>query len=283
MKISSPGCLDTVFARRKGDAKARGGAGCRKGRIIELGWTFFLIGVPAVVLAGISKGGFGSGAAFIATPIFALILPPAMAVGIMLPLLMVIDVATLKPYWRRWDGAETRRVLLGAIPGTALGAAFWTVANPDLLRLLIGGIAVGFVVFQLSRRGRPALGAGAEVSARFGVLAGVAAGFTSFVSHAGGPPLAVYLLARGHSKTTYQATTVLVFWIVNIAKAVPYAFLGMFTVQSLTAGLYLVPAALFGTWLGVVAHRAIPERAFFAVTYALLLGAGSKLIFDALT
>ena len=56
----------------------------------------------------------------------------------------------------------------------------------------------------------------------------------------------------------------------------------MFTTQSLLAGLYLVPAALFGAWLGVVAHRAIPERAFFAVTYVLLLATGTKLIFDAL-
>ncbi len=215
-----------------------------------------------------------------ATPILALILPPEMAVGILLPLLMVIDVATLRPYWKRWDAVEALRLLWGAIPGVALGAAFWSFANPDLLRLLIGMIAVGFVLFQLGRRDRVrrTRRAGAVV----GFLAGCVAGFTSFVSHAGGPPVAVYLLSRGLSKTGYQATTVLVFWIVNIAKAVPYAFLGMFTTQSLLAGLYLVPAALFGAWLGVVAHRAIPERAFFAVTYVLLLATGTKLIFDAL-
>ena len=45
---------------------------------------------------------------------------------------------------------------------------------------------------------------------------------------------------------------------------------------------FLVPGALFGAWLGVVAHRAIPERAFSIVTYALLLAAGSKLIADSL-
>ena len=43
-----------------------------------------------------------------------------------------------------------------------------------------------------------------------GVTAGLVAGFTSFVSHAGGPPAAVYLLSRKLDKTAFQATTVIV-------------------------------------------------------------------------
>lgn len=108
------------------------------------------------------------------------------------------------------------------------------------------------------------------------------AGFTSFVSHAGGPPVAVYLLARGHAKTTYQATTVLVFWAVNLAKAAAFAALGLFTAETLAAGLALAPFALLGAALGVRAHRLVPERLFFAITYALLTVAGGKLIWDAL-
>lgn len=244
--------------------------------------TFFALAIPAVIFAGISKGGFGSGAAFAATPILALVLPPEMAVGIMLPLLMLIDVATLKAYWGQWSTRHGMRLIWGSLPGVALGAAFWTAANPDLLKLFIGLIALGFVAFQLGRaRGvipMPRRPAGLGV----GLVAGALAGFTSFISHAGGPPAAIYLLSRGLSKTEYQATTVLVFWIINIAKAVPYAGLGMFTGQSLLAGLYLAPAALLGAWLGVRAHRAIPERAYFAFTYILLTITGAKLVFDAL-
>ena len=71
--------------------------------------------------------------------------------------------------------------------------------------------------------------------------------------------------------------------VVNVAKTIAYAGLGAITVQSVLAGLWLVPAAVLGAWLGVVAHRAIPERGFFLVTYTLLLAAGTKLIFDAVT
>ena len=71
--------------------------------------------------------------------------------------------------------------------------------------------------------------------------------------------------------------------MINAAKAVPYAFLGMFTVESLWAGLTLAPAALIGAWIGVKAHRAIPEVLFFGVTYTLLICTGCKLIFDSLS
>ena len=116
-----------------------------------------------------------------------------------------------------------------------------------------------------------------------GALAGLLAGFTSFVSHAGGPPAAVYLLGQGMTKTAYQATTVLTFWAINIVKFVPYAFLGMFTWETAQANLLLAPFALFGAWVGVRLHRAVPERLFFGLTYVLLLATGTKLIWDGLT
>ena len=112
---------------------------------------------------------------------------------------------------------------------------------------------------------------------------GMLGGFTTFISHAGGPPVAVFLLSRGISKTQYQATTVLLFWVLNIAKFVPYAFLGLFTAQTFLANLVLAPFALIGTWLGVRAHHLVSEKLFFGLTYVLLLLTGSKLIWDGLT
>lgn len=243
---------------------------------------FFALAIPAVTFAGVSKGGFGSGAAFAATPLLALVLEPAEALGLMLPLLMLIDAATLRPYWRQWHAPSARFLILAGLPGVMLGAALYPVMNADVLRVLIGLVALGFVAFQVARmRGwlriapRP-LGRGA------GVFAGLAAGFTSFVSHAGGPPVAIFLLAQGLPKTTFQATTVITFWAINIFKVVPYAFLGIFSAQTLLANAMLAPFALLGAWIGVVAHRRVPERLFFGIAYTLLTVTGSKLIWDAL-
>jgi len=250
---------------------------------MTLDLTFFLLAIPAVIFAGISKSGFGSGAAFIAAPLMALIVDAALAVGLMLPLLMLIDAATLKPYWKQWSWPDARLLILGAAPGVAIGALFWRSADDDVLRIFLGVISLAFVAFQLARAQNLIRIPDRPFPSGVGFFAGVVGGFTSFVSHAGGPPVAVYLLARGMKKTTYQATTVITFWAVNIFKAIPYAILGIFTSQTLIAGLYLAPAALFGAWLGVIAHRVIPERLFFMITYVLLATTGTKLIFDALT
>ncbi|WP_210880204.1 sulfite exporter TauE/SafE family protein [Roseovarius autotrophicus] len=245
-------------------------------------WEFFAAGAFAALFAGVSKGGFGSGAAFAGAAILAIVAPPGVALGIMLPLLMVIDVATLRPYWRQWGNEETWVLVLGGLPGVALGVLFYRIADADLMRVLIGAIAVGFVVWQLAVRAGLVRGASKPLPVGAGLMAGVVAGFTSFVSHAGGPPAAVYLLSRGLSKTGFQATTVSVFFAINISKAVPYGFLGLFTRETLTIALMLAPFALIGAWIGVCTHRIVPERVFFAITYVLLTVTGLKLIADGL-
>lgn len=243
---------------------------------------FLLVGGLAAVFAGISKAGFGSGAGFAATPLLALVLPPEAAVAVMLPVMMLIDVTALRAYRGRWSPPEAWRLILWSVPGVALGAAFWTVADAAMLKLTIGLLALGFVVFQAAGAlGLIGRGRFFASEAAAGAL-GVAAGFVGFVAHAGGPPTAVYLLARGLGKTAYQATTVIFFFVMNLMKAALYSVMGIFTTETLVASLWLMPAALLGAWLGVVAHRAVPERPFFAITYALLIVVGGKLVTDAL-
>ncbi|KIC16990.1 sulfite exporter TauE/SafE family protein [Leisingera sp. ANG-Vp] len=244
---------------------------------------FFVFAIPAVVFAGVSKGGFGSGAAFASASILALVLEPGMALALMLPLLMLIDLATLKPYWGRWNLRASLLLIGGGLPGVALGAWLYSAVNDDAMRVLIGAVSVGFVLWQMRGQLGFSAGAAGRLSDRAGLFAGVAVGFTSFVSHAGGPPAAVYLLSLKLRKTEYQASTVLIFWAVNIAKAVPYAWLGLFTWDTLLLDLVLAPFALLGAWLGVRLHHSIPERWFFALTYVLLTVTGAKLIWDGLT
>lgn len=246
-----------------------------------LSFQVLALAVPAVLFAGISKAGFGSGAAFAGAAILALVVEPAAALGVMLPLLMVIDAAALRPYWKRWDGEAARLLFYGGVPGVALGAAIFAVVPANAIRLLIGAVCLLFVGYRLllSRGWLPARDRSLPRWA--GLLAGVGAGFTSFVSHAGGPVVAIYLLSRETDKTRYQATTVVVFWALNLAKFLPYALLGMFA-GAWGAVALLLPVAMLGTWLGVTAHRLIPERLFFLLTYLLLSVTGARLIWVAL-
>jgi uncharacterized membrane protein YfcA len=120
--------------------------------MIEFSLMFFVVAAPAVLFAGISKGGFGSGAAFASATILALVVEPGLALGIMLPLLMLIDLTTLRPYWKKWSWPDARLMMLGGVPGVVIGVLVYRAVDADAMRLLIGAIALGFVIWHLSLR-----------------------------------------------------------------------------------------------------------------------------------
>jgi uncharacterized membrane protein YfcA len=244
--------------------------------------AFYAAAIPAVLIAAVSKGGFGSGAGFVAAPLLALVMPPAQAIGLLLPLLMLMDVTGLRSYWRKWDWGHARLLMAGAVPGVLIGWWLFRSISSDGVRLLVGLLAVGFVAFQAARSYGYLMPRPGDPGKGPGLFWGMVMGVTSFVSHAGGPPASMYLLAQRLDKTTYQASTVVVFWWVNLIKLPPYVALHMFTAEAVRANLILAPVAVAGVFLGVWAHKVISHALFFRLTYTLLFVTGLKLIWDAL-
>jgi uncharacterized membrane protein YfcA len=105
------------------------------------------VAIPAVILLGLSKGGF-SGVGTIAAPLIATVVPPMQAVGLLMPLLVTRAAVTVWSYWRKWDTRILKVMLPGQIAGIGLA---WLIAAhvPDsAIRLVIGLIAVGFALSQ---------------------------------------------------------------------------------------------------------------------------------------
>ena len=244
----------------------------------------FGLAALGAMLAGISKGGFGGSLGFAGSAILAVVVEPGVALALMLPVLMAIDMAAVRAYWGRWDKPSAGAILTGAVPGLLLGAVLFSVISSDSIRVLIGLVAVGFPLFRIAlARGwiapRPT-----GFDRRKGWVAGAGVGFTSFVAHAGGPPFAVFMLGQGDiDKTRYHATSVIVFWVVNAMKAALYTMLGLFSWQLLGRSAALIPFAMIGTLIGVKAHKLIPERLFFMVAYTALMLTGLKLLWDGLS
>ncbi|MBC8407966.1 MAG: sulfite exporter TauE/SafE family protein [Rhodobacteraceae bacterium] len=247
---------------------------------MDISALFILLLILAVLLAGISKGGFGSGASFICIPILALVIEPTQALGIMLPLLMVMDAVSLKLYWKKWDHNNAKVIILGGLLGVIIAIFFHRVASTNLIQILLGLISIGFVCFEVLKNSFILRISRMTFNNKIGVFIGISAGFTSFISHAGGPPVALFLLSQKMSKTLYQSTTVISFWAINIFKVVPYSFLGFFTWETVKIDILLAPIAIFGTIAGAHVHKIIPESLFFIFTYILLFLAGTKLLYD---
>ena len=250
---------------------------------MEYDFIFFVIAGAAMLFSGFSKAGFGSGASFAGAAVLATVVDPAVALGVTLPLFMLTDVVVLPSYWRKWSWQASKTVIIGGLPGVMGGVWLYKLADADMLRILLGIVSLGFVAWQSLRSLGFFKPRDREYPALAGVFTGVLAGFTSFVSHAGGPPVAVYLLSQGMRKTTYQASTVLIFTLINIFKFVPYAFLGIFTFETLWLDFYLAPFVLIGALLGVKAHFWVPENLCFGLTYIMLTLTGTKLLWDGLT
>ena len=106
------------------------------------------------------------------------------------------------------------------------------------------------------------------------------AGYTSFVAHAGGPPLNVYLLPQQLDKTLYVGTAVVFFALVNYVKLVPYGLLGQFDATNLATSAVLTPLAPIGVLMGVFLHKRVSQELLFQVVYAGLLVTGVKLLWD---
>lgn len=247
------------------------------------GWVFVLSALAAL-LAGISKGGFGGSLGFAGAAILALVVEPGVALALMLPVLMAIDVAAVRAFWGRWDVPSAQAILTGAVPGLLLGAALFFVVPSDAIRVLIGAVAIGFPLFRLALARGWIAPRQTGFDRRKGWLAGLGVGFTSFVAHAGGPPFAVFMLGQGGiDKTRYHATSVMVFWVVNAIKAVIYTLMGLFTLHLVGWSAALVPFALIGAWIGVRLHGVVSERLFFSVAYTALAITGLKLLWDGLT
>jgi uncharacterized membrane protein YfcA len=239
--------------------------------------TFYATAVVAVLIVGVAKGGLGGSIGIVGVPLMSLTIGPVRAAAIMLPILMAMDVFALRTYWGQWDPRNLRYMIPGAVLGTVAGTLTFRFLSADALRILIGGIAAGYALsWLLSGSQRPARSA----SFGRGTFWSTLAGFTSFSVHAGGPPIHVYLLSQRLDKTTFQATTVAFFFLLNWLKLGPYAWLGQLDLSNLTISLVLAPLAPLGIALGAYLHQRIDETWFFRVVYTSLLLIGCKLIHD---
>lgn len=240
---------------------------------------FYAVAVPAVLLMGISKSGFGAGFGALATPLMALAVPVPQAAAIMLPLLAVMDAFGLAALVRQCDRALIRLLLPAGLLGTAIGTLSFGVLSAHGVAALTGGMTLAFLAIRLFF---PPRADAPPPSRPLGFALGAVSGFTSFVAHAGGPPVAFYVLPLRLSPVVFAATMSVFFAAVNASKWLPYAWLGLLDARNLRTSLVLVPLAPVGVWLGVRFVRRVSPVLFYRLFHVGLFCTGAKLLWDGL-
>ena len=241
--------------------------------------AFYAVAVPAAFLVGIGKSGVAGGFGILAVPLIALVMPVPQAAAIVLPLLTVGDLFGLAALIRQRDRALLRVLLPAGLAGTVIGFALFGVLAPKTVSAVLGVMTLLFIA---QRAWSSSATVARKVPRWFTALAGVASGITSFVAHAGGPPISIALLPMRLPPAVFAATTSVFFTVINASKWLPYAWLGLIDATNMLSALALAPCAVLGVWFGVALLRRLPPVWFYRLVSVGLLITGLKLTWDGL-
>jgi len=240
--------------------------------------AFYAVAIPAVLLLGVSKSGFGAGFGSLAVPLMALSVTVPQAAAILMPVLLVMDLLGIAAFRKDFDRALLRFLLPWGLLGIGIGTLTFQLLQPRWVAGIVGVFTLLFLAQRLLFAPRAD---GAPPPRWAGALLTATSGFTSFVAHAGGPPLNAYVIPMRLSPAVFTGTLAFLFFFVNLAKWVPYAWLGLLDLRNMATSLALLPFAPLGVWLGVYIAKRIEPRLFYRLIYAGMLLTGCKLVWDA--
>ena len=240
---------------------------------------FYAVAIPAVLLMGVSKSGFGAGFGSLAVPLMALAVSVPQAVAIFMPILFLMDILGMAAFRKEFDLKLLKFILPWGLLGIVIGALLfkWLPAHT------VAGIVGAFTLLFLAQRLLFAPKVDSAPPPRWlGAILSATSGFTSFIAHAGGPPISAYVIPLRLSPLKFTATRAFFFFVINLAKWVPYAWLGLLDLRNMATSLVLLPIAPLGVWLGVWSARRIDPVLFYRLIYLGMFLTGVKLVWDAL-
>ena len=191
-------------------------------------------------------------------------------------------VFVLKKYWRNFDKSSLWVMIPCASLGVFLGYFTVDQFSENMLRLLVGLIAI---VFGSQHFLSVALSNNSSVLKRndrlSGIIWGTIAGFTSFHIHAGGPPASAYLLPKKMSPVLFAGTSGIFFSYVNIIKLPAYLATGQITIESLKVSAMFLPLVPISVYIGISIVTKFDVKSYYSVISLALIILGLRLIYIA--
>lgn len=225
------------------------------------------------LLAGLVQGVTGFGAGLVAIPLLCMVIDVKQAVP--LCLLNGIMITCYLAYALRTylDHKKILPLIIGSLPGVALGALSFQLVNPSVLRMFIGLVLISYSSYALFARIKPL-----NPSSTWGYIAGFFAGTITALLSTGGPPAIIYTTLTSWTKEEIKATLTGFFAVNSIVTTIAHVLTGATTSQTLLYFITTVPFVLTGTALGSMLSGKIPRKAYLRIVYVFLIGMGILMI-----
>jgi uncharacterized membrane protein YfcA len=235
----------------------------------------------ALLFLGAIAGGFVSGLAGFGTALMALgiwlyVLPPSIAVPLVLISSVVAQSSTLPSMWRSFDLSLVWPFLIGGLAGVPLGTMLVAHADPNVFKLTVGVFLLVFPT-ALYFSGPMAFTFGGRLAD--GAI-GFAGGIMGGLAGLSGPLPILWASIRGWGKHERRGVFQTFNWTVLAAALCLQAVSGQVERQVIWLALLAFPATVFGTWLGARLYRALSDQNFTNVVLVLLFLSGLGLVWS---
>ncbi|WP_024511135.1 sulfite exporter TauE/SafE family protein [Bradyrhizobium sp. ARR65] len=238
----------------------------------------------ALLFVGALAGGFVSGLAGFGTALMALgiwlyVLPPSVAVTLVLICSVVAQTSTLPSMWKGFDLSLVWPFLIGGLAGVPLGTMLIAHADPDVFKRTIGIFLLVFPVALHFNRDWPALRFGGKLADG---AVGFAGGILGGLAGLSGPLPILWASLRGWGKHERRGVFQLFNWTVLAAALCLQIASGLIEPHVIWLALVAFPGTIAGAWLGARVYHAMSDRNFTDVVLGLLFISGIGLLWSGL-
>jgi uncharacterized protein len=238
----------------------------------------------ALLLVGALAGGFVSGLAGFGTALMTLgiwlyLMPPSLAVPLVLICSVIGQSSTLPSMWRSFDLSLVWPFLIGGLAGVPLGTLLIAHADPQNFKLTVGVFLLVFPVALYLQRTPTAFQFGGKLA---DAAIGFAGGILGWLAGLSGPLPILWASVRGWGKDDRRGIFQIFNWTVLVAALCLQVASGLVDRQVIWLALLALPGTIVGAWLGARVYRALSDQNFRDVVLALLFISGVGLVWSSL-
>jgi uncharacterized membrane protein YfcA len=240
--------------------------------------------IHALLLFGALAGGFVSGLAGFGTALMALgiwlyVLPPTIAVPLVLICSVIAQISTLPSIWKTIDFSIVWPFLIGGLIGVPLGTLLIAHADPRVFKLTVGVFLLVFpTALYLQRREMALTIGGKAADAAVGFAGGILGGLAGL----SGPLPILWASLRGWSKEQRRGIFQTCNFSVLLASLLVQSASGLVKAEVFRLALIAFPGTIAGAWLGARTYHALNDRNFRDVVLGLLFLSGVGLVWSSI-